>query len=83
MVKATVNTYHTINYKQLAGLQTPTKHSEEDIQTKRVEKEARSQSMAEKAYSCGISKIDLRELRFSKAINNVNICLPHDECYGN
>jgi hypothetical protein len=36
----------------------------------------------EKAYSCGISKIDLRELRFSKAINNVNICLPHDECYG-
>jgi hypothetical protein len=47
------------------------------------EKEARSQSMAKKAYSCGISKIDLRGLRFSKVINNVNICLPHDECYSN
>ena len=52
VVKTTVN---TINYKQLAGLKTPTKHSEEDIQTKRVEKEARSQNMAKKAHSCGIS----------------------------
>ena len=43
VVKATVNTYHTINHRQLAGLQTPTKHSKEDIQMKRVEKEARSQ----------------------------------------
>ena len=51
MVKATVNTYHTINYKQLAGLQTPTKHSKEDIQTKMVEKEARSQSMAKKGLA--------------------------------
>jgi hypothetical protein len=27
VVKATVNTYYTINYKQLAGLQTPTNHA--------------------------------------------------------
>jgi hypothetical protein len=61
VVKETVNTYHTINYKQLAGLQAPTKHSKEDIQTKRVEKKARSQStdMAKKAYSCGFSKIEI------------------------
>ena len=33
VVKATVNTYHTINYRQFEDA---TKHSEEDIQTKRV-----------------------------------------------
>ena len=73
--KATVNTYHIIEYKRLTGFQTPTKHSKDDIQTKRVEKEARSRGMAKKAYSCGIFKID----RFPKAINKVNICLLHDK----
>ena len=61
MVKATVNTYHNISNKQLAGLQAPTKHPKEDIQTKRVEKD-RVQYGKKKAYACGISKIDLREL---------------------
>jgi hypothetical protein len=35
VVKATVNTYHTMDYKRLAGLQTPTKHSRDDTQAKK------------------------------------------------
>jgi hypothetical protein len=57
VVKATVNSEH-LSYHQLqaigrladAYLEITPKHSKEDIQTKRVEKEARSQSMAKKAY---------------------------------
>jgi hypothetical protein len=70
VVKATVNTYHTINYKQLAGLQTPV-DAYKALQRGYPDEnggERSQESEYGKKRSCGISKIDLGNFDFLKLL---------------